>query len=58
MKRSYVYYTEIKIVMSPGWGVCAPLLLKNNALIKLCSGPASPIHIFNVWTVDMQSHSV
>ena len=55
MKRSYVYYTEIKIVMSPGWGVCAPLLLKKNALIKLCSGPASPINIFNVWTVDMQS---
>ena len=26
--------------------------------IKICSGPVSRVHIFNVWTVDMQSSNI
>ena len=27
-------------------------------LTKLCSGPASPVHIFNVWIIIMQSSNI
>ena len=25
---------------------------------KLCSGPVLPVHIFNVWTIDVQSSNI
>ena len=36
------------------WGLPWSLINKT----KLCYGPASPVHICNVWTINMQSSNI